>query len=239
MINSFRIIPSVVIENKRCIKTKKFRFKKYIGDPINICNIFNSKNIKEIFIVDKSDRLDYNFLRRVFNQLFVPITFGGKISSINMVDKLFDTGVDKVSISSNSHDYDLIQNIVKKYGNQAISISLDFYKDNNSQLILRSNSNEVISGFGIKNHLNILNSIGVGDIVFRNFEHDGMRNGVDLSFFHLLPNDYNFPLLVGCGINSYEDIEKLKLDERISGVIISNLFSIYGKYESVLINYRY
>ena len=93
-----RIIPTLLLDNKQLVKTIKFSNPKYVGDPLNAIKIFNEKFVDELIILDinkKNEQIDYNFLKDLFSECFVPVTYGGGISSLKDANTIFKLGVEK------------------------------------------------------------------------------------------------------------------------------------------------
>ena len=95
-----RIIPTLLLEQQSLIKTINFKEKTYVGDPLNAIKIFNEKFVDELIILDinqnkKKNEIDYNFLKDLFSECFVPVTYGGGINNVRQADKLLNLGVEE------------------------------------------------------------------------------------------------------------------------------------------------
>ena len=105
MKHSFRIIPTLLLKDKKFVKTFQFKNPIYLGDPINICRIFNDKLVDELSILNISDNkkseIDFDYLQLLFSECFLPISYGGKIKNLNQVRNVFKSGADKIIFSSN------------------------------------------------------------------------------------------------------------------------------------------
>ena len=100
-----RIIPTLLLEQQSLIKTINFKEKTYVGDPLNAIKIFNEKFVDELIILDinqnkKKNEIDYNFLKDLFSECFVPVTYGGGINNVRQADKLLNLGVEKICLNS-------------------------------------------------------------------------------------------------------------------------------------------
>ena len=87
------------------IKTIKFNNKQYIGDPLNAIRIFNEKFVDELIILDigqkKSENdINFEFLKDLFSECFVPVTYGGRITSLDQADKILKLGAEKICLNS-------------------------------------------------------------------------------------------------------------------------------------------
>ena len=97
-----RLIPCLLISDKKLVKTKQFKSPKYVGDPLNVVKIFNEKEVDEIMILDisatkKNKSPNFNLIRNITSECFMPLSYGGGINSIDDATKLFDIGVEKLS----------------------------------------------------------------------------------------------------------------------------------------------
>ena len=103
-----RIIPTLLLHKNNLVKTINFDNKKYIGDPLNVIKIFNEKFVDELIILDIGqnnidDEIDYEFLKDLFSECFVPVTYGGGITSVQQADKILKLGVEKICLKLNSY----------------------------------------------------------------------------------------------------------------------------------------
>ena len=130
----FRIIPTLLLMNGGLVKTVNFKKPNYIGDPINIVKIFNEKEADEITILDISatrnnSELNYDFIRDIISEAFMPVGYGGGIKSLCQIEKLFEIGVEKVILNSVCFkSLNLIKEASEKYGNQSIVVCVDIKK---------------------------------------------------------------------------------------------------------------
>ena len=130
-----RIIPTLLLSKQRLVKTKNFKNPKYIGDHSNAIRIFNEKFVDELIILDINKRdidnsIDYDFLKDLFSECFVPVTYGGGISSLKDADKIFKLGVEKVCINSLAlRDINMIKDFSQNFGSQSIVVSIDIYRN--------------------------------------------------------------------------------------------------------------
>ena len=98
-----RIIPSLLINDNKLVKTINFNKFKYVGDPINVVKIFNDKNVDEIFIIDKSKKNfitgpNIDLIKKMTSECFVPICYGGGIRNTDDAYSIFNLGVEKISV---------------------------------------------------------------------------------------------------------------------------------------------
>ena len=234
-----RIIPILLINNQDLIKTKQFKFYKYVGDPLNAIKIFNEKEVDEIIVidigVDESSRPDFDFIEKLNNESFIPFTYGGGIRNINDVDILFSKGVEKVSIQSAVlQNLNFVEQIAKKYGSQSLILSLDYI--NNNEYIRIRNIDKVMKLKNLNNFINDFINAGIGEIFINNIKKDGMKNSQDYEFIKKINSFLTIPLISAGGTNSTEDIINT-FKSGADAVGVGSHFIFYGKYDAVLISY--
>ena len=123
-----RIVPTLLIKDSVLVKTRQFKNPKYIGDPINAVKIFNTKQADELVLLDISAKGDINFdlIHEIVSEAFMPIAYGGRISNIEDIHKLFELGVDKIILNTVSFtNPKLVEEACSIYGSQSIVLSID------------------------------------------------------------------------------------------------------------------
>ena len=130
-----RIIPCLLLQEERLVKTIRFSNPVYVGDPINTIKIFNEKEVDELILLDinaskKNVLPNYNYIKQLAQECFMPLCYGGGINSLHIADKLFEIGVEKLSVQNIIFEnFDIITQITRKYGSQSLVVSVDIKKD--------------------------------------------------------------------------------------------------------------
>lgn len=238
-----RIIPSLLVDERRLVKTLKFKEKQYIGDPLNAIKIFNEKFVDELLILDISkniikDGIDYEFYRDLFSECFVPVTYGGGINSLNDADKIFKLGVEKVCLNTLVlENRNIIKEFVNKFGSQSIVVSIDVKKNIfNQYKIYNNKTNKIEKNLNLINYIIDLEKLGVGEILINSIDHDGTMKGMNLELIETTCKIINLPIIYLGGIGSINDIEKA-FKFNISAVSAGSYFVFYGPHKAVLISY--
>ena len=102
-----RVVPVLLLENEGLVKTTKFKNPVYIGDPINAIRIFNDKEVDELIVLDISasrnnKEPDYSLIQQFASECFMPICYGGGISTVEQARRIFNLGIEKISIQSSA-----------------------------------------------------------------------------------------------------------------------------------------
>lgn len=240
-----RIIPTLLLDQKRLIKTIKFNKSKYIGDPLNAIKIFNEKFVDELIILDisqnkQNSEIDYKFLQDLFSECFVPVTYGGGIKNSKQVEYLISLGVEKISINSSAlEDRNIISEFAKNFGSQSVVVSVDVKKNIfNKYKIFNNKNNKIEHDIDLKEYIKELEHYGCGEIIINSVDCDGVMKGMDLKLIDLTKNLVNVPIIYCGGIGSIEDIKNV-FNSQISSIAAGSIFMFYGPHKAVLITYPF
>ena len=238
-----RIIPTLLLDNKQLVKTIKFSNPKYVGDPLNAIKIFNEKFVDELIILDiskknKSNSIDYNFLKDLFSECFVPVTYGGGISSLKDADAIFKLGVEKICINSAVlKDENIIKEFSRNFGSQSVVVSVDIYRNIFNKIkIYNHKKNKKEDNLNLEEYFKQIENLGAGEILINSVNKEGTMSGMDLELIKSTSNIINLPIIYTGGIGSIDDI-KDAFKYNISGVSAGSFFVFYGPYKAVLISY--
>ena len=241
-----RIIPCLLVHKKGLVKTVNFKDPKYVGDPINAVKIFNEKEVDELIVLDIDATVEnrspnYELIKNLATECRMPFCYGGGITTVEQAKKIIELGAEKIAISSSAiNNPDLIKAIGNAVGVQSVVVVIDVRKKN----ILAGGGYEIFTNNGknnakvkLKDFINQLNEIGVGEIVINSIENDGCMKGYDLTLISMIRDLTNFPITALGGAGTLEDIKNLISKFKIIGVSAGSLFVFKGKYKAVLINY--
>ncbi len=235
-----RIIFSLLYQDGFFYLSRNFKLQR-VGDVSWLVNNFGfgetCNYIDELICLlvkrnpTKNDKIkffdDISLLRK---KIFVPITLGGGIREIDDANQYFLNGADKILLNTSVYDDELMENITKIYGEQAISIMIDYVRSE----VEDKNDIYVNCGSEFKMNLNsffenYFNKIPCGEIILNSIEDDGTGNSLDLKIISKLPKNANFKsiLLMG-GAGKAEHIVEALTYKEISGVVTANLFNFLG-----------
>lgn len=242
MMKLTRVIPVLLLKNNGLVKTIKFKNPKYIGDPINAMKIFNTKEVDELVVLDIMATKDnkeprYDFIRDIVSEAFMPIGYGGGVSKLEHVRKLFQLGVDKVIINSAAVlDPDLIKKASEIYGNQSIIVSIDVKKDLWGQYKLYSHSKNKKIKLELFEFIKNIESFGAGEIIINSVDNDGVMNGYDIDLVKQVTKCVKIPVIALGGAGNIKDLKNAVINGA-SAVAAGSLFVYQGIHRGVLISY--
>lgn len=238
-----RVIPVLLLKNNGLVKTVKFKSPKYIGDPINAVKIFNDKEVDELIFLDISatpNKLgpNFNLIKNIASEAFMPFGYGGGISTIDEIEKLFHLGVEKVILNTSAYNNpQLITKAAKVYGNQSIVVSIDvktnFFKKKHIFVNCgkhKINQNPV-------EYAQIIEELGAGEIFINSIDRDGTMTGYDLELVKSISDAVNIPVVACGGAGNLQDFRKAVLKANASAVAAGSMFVFNGIHKAVLISY--
>lgn len=237
-----RIIPCLLIQEERLFKTIKFKSPKYVGDPINTIKIFNEKEVDELIILDiqvsKSNSVpNFEYIKQLAEECFMPLCYGGGIKSVEIADKLFEIGIEKLAINSIIfEEFDLITKITSKYGSQSLVVSVDLKKDFFGKYKIYNSSKNTSYGYDINDFLIKIQKAGAGEILLNFVDLDGTLNGLKLDVFPGIIKGVNIPVILCGGLNNLIEINKA-VELGVSAVAAGAFFVFHGPHRAVLITY--
>jgi cyclase len=235
-----RIVPCLLVDNKGLIKTINFKNPRYLGDPFNTIRLFNGKEVDEIIVLDigasRDDKKpDFDMIRKLASECFMPICYGGGLNNIEDVQKVFELGVDKVSFNTALHDNIIvIKETIRRYGSQSIVASIDF-KNVKGKNIVYTHNGQRSTKIELKDFAVYLESVGVGELLITSIDKEGTYMGYDESIFDICKL-VNIPVTVNGGAGSLQDMISA-IDSGASAASAGSLFAYYGKKRTVIPNY--
>lgn len=241
--HQIRIIPSLLLCDKDLVKTKQFSNPVYLGDPINAVKIFNEKFVSELMVLDinasKFNRSpDFDLLTSISKDCFVPLSYGGGVSSLDDALRILRIGVEKVVINSALfHALDFVADLVKIVGSQAVVASVDVKGSANEGYKLVSKSALCEHNITLDAHLKRLIDVGVGEILLTNISRDGMMGGYDLELIKKVSSSVNIPIIALGGAGSISHMEEAIKFGGADAVAAGSMFVFLGRLNAVLINY--
>ena len=237
-----RVIPCLILQDDRLIHLKKFDKKtiRYIGDPINVINVFNDYGVDEIIILDIfatiNNKINYNLLKQLTEEAFFPMSYGGGIQSVNDAEKLINFGFEKVIINNKfNNNLKTIKEYVSVIGSQSVILSLDLIFEDNHYYIY-DYVHEKIVRIKIQDLFSTIKDIGVGELMICCVNKDGTMSGFDNKLIELIQNKISIPLIYKGGLKSYDDI-KIVLNNNVDAISSSTLFIMKKKDGGIVLNY--
>jgi cyclase len=237
-----RIIPVLLLHKGGLYKTKQFKNPAYIGDPINAVRIFNEKEVDELIILDidsskENKAPNYALIEEIVSEAFMPVAYGGGISSLSIAQKLFQLGVEKVIINSAlQKNHNLLAEIAAIYGVQAVVACIDYKKG-----FLGGTKAYFVNGtkksiYTPQELAQIAENAGAGELILNAIDREGTYQGYDINLLKQIVKEVNIPVVVSGGANVNSDFDDAK-QAGASGMAASSMFIYQRPHNAVLISY--
>lgn len=242
MVANCRIMPVITFDGSNLVKTSRFSNARYVGDPINAARIFNELEVDELVLNSigrdrHSKDLNYSLISSIAAECFMPLTYGGGISSETQVERLLRLGVEKVIINSANFRLEgLIKECIKIFGAQAIIVGLDYKMNWLNKRLLFSDSGNKQERIAFLDYLTKIQEWGPGELFLNAIDRDGQLNGPDLETAKVVSISSECPVTMCGGVRGVEDVRSL-IKCGVSGIAASSLFLFWGVHRSVLINF--
>jgi cyclase len=231
------------LENEALVKTVRFKNPAYIGDPINTVWIFNEMEVDEIIFLDitatHEDRgPNFRLIQEIASECFVPLSYGGGITNISEISKLFNIGIEKISLNSVCEkNIGLIPEAAKKFGSQSIIASVDVRKNFWGKHEVMFRSGQVKCKTSPEEWVKILEGEGAGELFVTSIDRDGTWDGYDIEILKSISESVNIPVIASGGAGRLEDFDKAVNYSGASAVAASSMFVYQKKGMGVLIKY--
>lgn len=238
-----RIIPVLLIKGNGLYKTIGFKKPNYIGDPINAVKIFNDKGVDEIVILDIDATLEkrgpnFKLIEDIASECFMPMAYGGGITTMEQARAVFNLGVEKVVVNSAfENNAALISQIAEEYGSQSAVVSIDYKKNLLGQASVYTVGASQKTGYDPVEYAQKAVKAGAGELFVNSVERDGTRKGYDLTMLAKITEAVNVPVIACGGANSVDDFYAAITQAHVAAVAAGSMFVYKGDIDSILINY--
>ncbi len=238
---SKRLIPCLLIDSGKLVKTSGLKNPKYIGDPINCCKLFSDLEADEIIIIDisasKNNYINFELLKNIASECFVPLTYGGGIKNIEDMKHLVGLGYEKFVINSACIDsnFSIIKESVNYFGSQSIIACCDIKKIGDDFKIFNYLENNFYE-ISFQQYLANLTKVNIGEVLFHFVELEGTLNGLDKqSIEEINKLSINKNIFMG-GAKNFDEIKEI-FNTGVDTIAVGSMFVFSGKKRGILINY--
>ncbi|WP_300366182.1 imidazole glycerol phosphate synthase subunit HisF [Brachyspira sp.] len=224
-----RIIPCLDIRNGRVVKGTNFEGLKDVDDPVELAKYYNSMQADELVFYDitasyEGRKLFVNVLENVANEIFIPLTVGGGINTIEDFDMVLKSGADKVSVNSGAiKNPDLIREAAEKYGNQCVVLSIDIKRVNGKYSVFSKGGREDTGIDAIKWAIDGEKK-GAGELVINSIDTDGVKNGFDIELLKEIANNVSIPLIASGGAGNMEHFKDVFQVKGVDAGLAASIF---------------
>ena len=241
--NRPRIIPCLLVQHGRLVKTVGFRRPTYVGDPINAIRVFNDKGADELVLLDiaaTSDGSgpDFELLEKVATECFMPLCYGGGVTSVEQMRRLLGLGIEKVVLNTSAVERPaLVSEAAAEFGSQSVVVSIDVRRSR------RGRDQVVTRGARERTRLDPMQfaqeaeRLGAGELLLTSVDRDGTMGGYDLELIRRVTAAVGIPVVACGGAATGQDLVAAIDDGGASGAAAGSMFVFTGRHRAVLISY--
>ena len=209
-----RIIPCLDVKNGRVVKGVNFSGLNDVSSPLELACLYNEMGADELVFYDitasyEQRQLFTDALREVASTIFIPLTVGGGINTVDDFDRVLKCGADKVSVNSGAiRNPSLIGEAAKKYGDQCVVISADVKRVDGEFRVFAKGGRED-TGMEAISWIRRCVSEGAGEVVLNSIDTDGVKKGFDLEMLDAVCNAVSVPVIASGGAGCIADFVTL------------------------------
>jgi cyclase len=237
-----RVIPCLLLRNRGLVKTVRFDKPSYVGDPINSVKIFNEKEVDELVLLDitasrNGTPPDEDMLSDIVSEAFMPIAYGGGISSVDQARRLARLGIEKFIVNSAAlRDPAIVTAIADQLGTSSTLVSINVFRDWRG----RPRVYDAASGHRLRldpvEYARTMAARGAGEIFLNDVVRDGTGRGLDIELVKAVSAAVTVPVIACGGVGSLTHVRE-GADAGAAAVAAGSIFVYMGPHRAVMINY--
>ncbi len=205
-----RIIPCLDVKNGRVVKGINFEGLSDVSSPIELARYYSDNGADELVFYDitasfEERKLFTDILTKVASEIFIPLTVGGGINTVDDFDRVLKCGADKVSVNSGAiRNPDLVREAALRYGNQCVVISADVKRVDGVFRVFAKGGREN-TGMEAISWIKKCVDLGAGEVVLNSIDTDGVKNGFDIEMLGAVCEAVNVPVIASGGAGGIND----------------------------------
>lgn len=236
-----RLIPCLFLKNGFLVRSEKFQKHQLLGNAIHQVERFNNWEVDELVYIDISEEDQYdlrrddqkvkseadilNILEAISKTCFVPLTFGGRIRTIDDIRKRISRGADKVTINTIAfEDRSFVTKAASIFGAQCIVVSIDVKQHENGAYEVFVNHGRQATGFDPISWALEVQALGCGEIFLNSIDRDGTAKGYDLELLKAVSEAVAIPVIACGGAGTFKHMGEAILEGKADAVAAGNIF---------------
>lgn len=237
-----RVIPILLLQGNKLVKTVGFKSPRYIGDPVNTAKIFNDKRVDEMVLFDitasrNGREPNYHLLEDLASECFMPLCYGGGICSVDIAKRVLQCGIEKISVSSEVlKSPHFAKELVSEFGSSTVVVTINIKNFFLSGYKVATSSKKK-SQFGVIEFSKMMENMGVGELIINDIDRDGTMGGYNLEIMGEVAESVSVPVIACGGAGCVQDIHLLLGSVGVAGAGAGSCFVYRNKEKSILISY--
>ncbi|MEO5661639.1 MAG: imidazole glycerol phosphate synthase subunit HisF [Nocardioides sp.] len=205
-----RVIPCLDVDNGRVVKGINFKELRDAGDPVELARTYDAEGADELTFLDISASHEgrattMEVVSRCAEEVFIPLTVGGGVSSVGDVDRLLRAGADKVAMNTAAiHRPELIAEVADRFGNQVLVLSVDARRVADGRFEVTTHGGRKSAGLDAIEWAARAAELGAGEILLNAMDADGTQDGFDLELIRAVRREVSIPVIASGGAGAVE-----------------------------------
>jgi len=230
-----RIIPCLDVTAGRVVKGVNFLELRDAGDPVEIARRYDDQGADELTFLDitaSSDGRDLilDIIEAVASQVFIPLTVGGGVRSVEDMRRLLNAGADKVGINTSAvTNPQLVADAASKYGSQCIVVAIDAKRTGDGRWEVYTHGGRNATGLDAVDWARNMARLGAGEILLTSMDRDGTKSGFDLDLTCAVSQAVPIPVIASGGVGGLQDLADGITRGRADAVLAASIFH-YGQH---------
>ena len=224
-----RIIPCLDVNEGRVVKGVKFLELRDAGNPVEIARHYDKEGADELCFLDitashQQRRIILDVVARTADQVFMPLTVGGGINSLEDIRNLLHAGADKVSINTGAVNRpEFVREAAERFGSQCIVVAIDAKRvDNHWEVFTHGGRNP--TGMDAGEWAERMEKFGAGEILLTSMDRDGTKAGYDLALTHTISDGVSIPVIASGGVGNLDHIYQGFAEGNASAALAASIF---------------
>lgn len=229
-----RIIPCLDVKNGRVVKGVNFVGIQDVGDPVAIAAAYNEAGADELVFLDitatyEDRKTMIDVVERTASEVFIPLTVGGGITTVQDMYELLRAGADKVSLNSAAVKRPaLIEEGAEQFGSQCIVVAIDAKKSGENKWNVYVNGGRIDTGMDVVEWAKRVERLGAGELLLTSMDADGTKDGYDLLLTETVSKAVGIPVIASGGCGSIEHIAEVFQRTSANAALAASIFH-YGE----------
>ncbi len=230
-----RIIPCLDVDRGRVVKGVRFVEIRDAGDPVEVARRYDAEGADEITFLDitaSSDDRDtmLHVVEAVAGEVFIPLTVGGGIRSLDDIRRLLNAGADKVSINTAAvHDPEFVKAAAERFGSQCIVVAIDAKQVGDGRWEIFTHGGRKPTGLDAIEWARRMAGYGAGEILLTSMDRDGTRSGFDLALTRAISEAVDVPVIASGGVGTLDHLVEGVNAGAADAVLAASIFH-FGEY---------
>lgn len=230
-----RIIPCLDVDNGRVVKGVKFENIRDAGDPVEIARRYDEQGADEITFLDITASVDgrdttLHTVERMASQVFIPLTVGGGVRTVQDIRNLLNAGADKVSINTAAvFTPEFVGEAADRFGSQCIVVAIDAKRVAPGRWEIFTHGGRKPTGLDAVMWAKKMEDLGAGEILLTSMDQDGVKSGYDLGVTRAISEAVGIPVIASGGVGNLEHLAAGIIEGKADAVLAASIFH-FGEY---------